>query len=137
MLLPIINWALSSLFTQAKLPRTLLVFTEIFLSVATLSAIITALLDYHLIINRVEFTPTVYVPYFVCLAIVQMLYAQQQYKIGLVFTTNPVTLWPTLLAFCILPTVTRPLQIPPSMPMRALMAIIMLAGVVCTNYHND
>lgn len=92
MLIPIINWALSLLFTQVKLPRSLLVFTEIFLIVATLLAIIATLLDYHLMINRIEFTPTIFAPYLACLAIIQMFYVRQQYRISFIFTTNLVTL---------------------------------------------
>ena len=62
LLLPLINWALSLLFTRVQLPRTLLVFAEILLVVVTLLAITAALLDFHLIINRREYTPIIYAP---------------------------------------------------------------------------
>lgn len=98
MLFPIINWALSSLFTQIKLPRTLFVLMEVLLIVATLLAIIATLLDYHLILNRQEYEPilntppTIFGPYLACLAIIQMFYVRQQYRISFIFTTNLVTL---------------------------------------------
>lgn len=72
--------------------RTLFVLTEVLLTAAALLAVITTLLDYHLIVNRLEFTPTIYAPYFVCLAIIQMFYVRQQYRISFIFTANLVTL---------------------------------------------
>nr|YP_010437041.1 hypothetical protein NQY40_mgp41 [Ulva meridionalis]UTA96515.1 hypothetical protein [Ulva meridionalis]UTA96573.1 hypothetical protein [Ulva meridionalis]UTA96741.1 hypothetical protein [Ulva meridionalis] len=98
MLIPIINWALSLIFTQVKLPRALFVFTETILIVATLLAIIATLLDYHSMINRQEYEPilntplTIFGPYLACLAIIQMFYVRQQYRISFIFTTNLVTL---------------------------------------------
>lgn len=109
LLLPLINWALSLLFTRVQLPRTLLVFAEILLVVVTLLAITAALLDFHLIINRREYTPIIYAPlavfgpYLVCLAIIQLFYARQEYKISYIFITNFVTLGLTLLVLYILP----------------------------------
>lgn len=103
LLLPIINWALSLLFMQAKLPRILFVFTEILVIVATLLAITATLLDYHLIINRTEFTLTIFAPYLLCLAIIQMFYVRQQYKISFIFATNLVTLGLALPALYFLP----------------------------------
>lgn len=98
MLIPIINWALSLIFTQVKLPRALFVFTETILIVATLLAITATLLDYHSMINRQEYEPilntppTIFGPYLACLAIIQMFYVRQQYRISFIFTTNLVTL---------------------------------------------
>ena len=62
MLIPIINWVLSLIFTRVKLPRALFVFTETILIVATLLAIIATLLDYHSIINRQEYEPILNTP---------------------------------------------------------------------------
>lgn len=105
-LLPVINWALSFFqLTQVKWLRTLFVLAEVLLTAATLLAVITTLLDYHLIVNRIEFTPTIYLPYFVSLAIVQMFYVRQQYKICFIFATNLITFGLTLLALYILPAI--------------------------------
>lgn len=100
--LPIINWILS--FIQVKLSYVILKFFEVLLTIAIALTITITLIDYHLVINREQYSFIAYVPFFICLFAVQMYYAQQYYKISYVFITNFVTLLLTLILLYSLPS---------------------------------
>jgi len=96
LLLPIINWALSLLFTRIQLPRAVLVLTEILLIATTLLAITVILLKYHLIVNRADLLTTFC--FYCILFMVQVYYVRNYSKISYVFLTSVITLLLTLLA---------------------------------------
>lgn len=96
MLLPIINWAFSLLFTQIKLPRILLVLTEVILTVVSLLAITVILLKYHFIIDRIDLLTLSF--YFI-LFMVQVYYIRNYSKISYVFLTSVITLLLTLFTY--------------------------------------
>nr|YP_010437035.1 hypothetical protein NQY40_mgp47 [Ulva meridionalis]UTA96509.1 hypothetical protein [Ulva meridionalis]UTA96569.1 hypothetical protein [Ulva meridionalis]UTA96731.1 hypothetical protein [Ulva meridionalis] len=102
LLLALINWLLSLI--QIKLPYTILKFFEVLLTLVIALTISITLIDYHIVINREQYSPMAYFPFALCLFAVQMYYAEQYYKISYVFITNFVTLLLTVILLYSLPS---------------------------------
>lgn len=102
LLLALINWLLSLI--QIKLPYTIFKFFEVLLTLVIALTITITLIDYHIVINREQYSPMAYFPFALCLLTVQIAYAEQNYKISYIFITNFVTLLLTLILLNCLPT---------------------------------
>lgn len=100
--LPLINWGLS--FIQVPSSYAILKFFEVLLTVAIGLTITITLINYHLVLNREQFSFIAYVPFLLCVFAVQIYYAQQYYKISYIFITNFVTLLLTLILLFLLPS---------------------------------
>ena len=97
-LLLIVNWVLSFLFTQVKWLRTPSVVTEVLLTAVTLLAVIVILLKYHLIIDRIDLLTFSF--YFI-LFMVQVYYIRNYSKISYMLLTSVITLLLTLFTYAI------------------------------------